>query len=302
MVIVTYNRCDQLSDLMTSVSAMTAKPACIVVVNNNSTDGTAELLDGMSRSGTLPRLIVLHMDQNTGGAGGFATGMSRAFEEAVDWIYCVDDDVVALPDALQSLHQHSTKYKAVVGGRQHKDGSHFIFQQYFNESLGIHLHKRGEVFANSDVWETNLCTFEGLLLHRSIYEKVGTPDPRFFLTWDDVMYGYAISQHTPIAVINEETLRRTSNANQIHVKYLRHLSASSDISRFYVLRNRGLVAEHLQNAGKWKPVMFAFGTAIVVMKELMRMVFVERSLRGFPSLVKGYFASRKLKLSSRVHI
>ena len=61
---------------------------------------------------------------------------------------------------------------------------------------------------------------------------------------------------------------------------IRHLNDSSDLSRYYVMRNRGLVAQYLRVHGRFNRVGFALGTALTAAKEMLRLVAVEKTLRG----------------------
>src|SRR5205823_3658525 len=40
---------------------------------------------------------------NLGGAGGFARGIDTAYKAGYDWFWCMDDDCLAAPNALEQL-------------------------------------------------------------------------------------------------------------------------------------------------------------------------------------------------------
>jgi hypothetical protein len=75
---------------------------------------------------------------------------------------------------------------------------------------------------------------------------------------------------------------------------LRHLNDSSDLSRRYVMRNRGHVAQYLRAHGKFNRAGFAAGTALTYLKELARLVLVERTLKGAGALWRGWRESRSI--------
>jgi GT2 family glycosyltransferase len=286
IVIVTYRRPTYLAALLSSIVEMRVKPERVIVIDNASGDETGEVVEH-SRSLLEPlALDYFVLPANVGGAGGFCEGMKVALEGGAEWIWLMDDDVTVLPDGLFDLLSFSNRYHAMIGRREDFNGRPYFFQTFFNTSFGIHLPRPGNVFKHGDVWETNLCSFEGFFVHRSIAQKVGLPDPRFFITWDDVTYGWLVSRITPIAYVNRIVLRRARPQRQISLG-IRHLNDSSDLSRYYVMRNRGLVAHYLREHGVYRSFPFALGTALTFGKELLRLVTVEHSLRGVGRLVQG---------------
>src|SRR5690606_37159576 len=129
---------------------------------------------------------------------------------------------------------------------------------------------------------TNYGCFEGMMVHRSIVNKIGLPDPRFFIVWDDAIYGWLASKHTEVAFIAEECLQKVRSQRKISVG-LRHLNDSSNISRYYAIRNRKLIKHYYKKYNSYIPLLFEFGSFLVFSIEIVRMIFVEKSVKGLPS-------------------
>ena len=297
LVITTFNRADYLSDLLDSVASLDPAPDALVVVDNASTDTTAAVIAAArDRLGALPRPIALHhhaLGTNVGGAGGFSAGVERALAEGAQWMWLMDDDVTAVPGAIGAFGPWMDKYDALVGRRYDPSGKPFFWQHNFSNFLGLHLPVRGDVFAHTNEFSTNVGCFEGMLVHRRAVASVGLPDPRFFITWDDAIYGWLISLQRPVTYVNEFVLHKARAQRSVDL-VIRHLNDSSDLSRFYVMRNRGLVAQYLRAHGCYNPVGFALGTALTAAKEVVRLVFVEKTLHGMDKLWKGWRASRPI--------
>ncbi|MEO8220003.1 MAG: glycosyltransferase [Specibacter sp.] len=297
IVITTFNRADYLADLLSSIAALDPAPDAVIVVNNASTDTTASVI-GAARAqfAALPcPIAVIHHELavNSGGAGGFSAGLDRALAEGAQWMWLMDDDVTTVPGAVGAFAPWMEKYDAIIGRRYDAAGAPFYWQNDFSTFLGFPLPVRGDVFADSDEFATNVGCFEGMLVHADAVRAVGLPDPRFFLNWDDTTYGWLISLQRPVRYVNEFVLHKARAQRSMDLG-IRHLNDSSDLSRYYVMRNRGLVGQYLRVHGSYNPVGFALGTALTAAKEILRLVAVERTLRGGGKLWKGWLESRRI--------
>ena len=75
-----------------------------------------------------------------------------------------------------------------------------------------------------------------MFIHRDIVGRIGLPDPRFFIYWDDQTYGWLASRITTSVIVNEFVLRRTREIKQWDMG-IRHMNASSNAYRYYIMRN-----------------------------------------------------------------
>nr|WP_231928255.1 glycosyltransferase [Devriesea agamarum] len=98
-VVVSYNREQLLRECLDALAAQTRPVDAVVVVDNASTDGSGQVADNH-------RVVteVVHLTRNVGGAGGFAAGIARAMlAHRPDWVWIMDDDTIARPEALEAL-------------------------------------------------------------------------------------------------------------------------------------------------------------------------------------------------------
>ncbi|RYF54393.1 MAG: glycosyltransferase, partial [Cytophagaceae bacterium] len=95
-VVVTYNRLNDLKLCIDSLNQQTRPLDAIIVINNGSTDGTSGWL--AEQNG-----LTVVTQSNLGGAGGFATGIETAYQAGFNWLWCMDDDCLAAPNALEVL-------------------------------------------------------------------------------------------------------------------------------------------------------------------------------------------------------
>lgn len=292
IAVVTFNRSGLLTRLLDSMVVMDPKPGHIVIVDNASTDDTTEVVESYrERLGT--ELVYRRLDTNTGGSGGFSEGMRVAYDLGSEWIWLMDDDVEVIPDGLAKMGKWAPRFKSIQGRRYDYDGSAFYWQYRIAEPLGIPIPFAPSGFDASGFKEMNSGCFEGMFIHRDIVQQIGLPDPRFFIYWDDQMYGWLASRKTTSVIVDEFVLRRTREIKQWDMG-IRHMNASSDAYRYYIMRNRGHMKQYYRSLGVHNPVLFGLGTAMTFGKELIRLVAVERKVRGTSNLFRGLKDGREI--------
>ncbi|MFG6445055.1 glycosyltransferase family 2 protein [Microbacterium sp. P07] len=292
IAIVTYNRSHLLTRLLESIGRMDPKPGHVIVIDNASTDDTTAVVESLrAQLGT--ELVYRRLDTNTGGSGGFSEGMRVAYELGSEWMWLMDDDVEVIPDGLALMGKWAPRFQSVQGRRYDYDGSAFYWQYRVAESLAIPIPFAPAGFDASGFKEMNSGCFEGMFIHRDIVRQIGLPDPRFFIYWDDQMYGWLASRITTSVIVDDFVLRRTREIKQ-HDFGVRHMNASSNAYRFYIMRNRAYIKKYYRAHGVYKPIPFAVGTALTFIKELIRLALVERTLRGTGHLFRGMRAGRQI--------
>jgi glycosyltransferase involved in cell wall biosynthesis len=286
IVVVTYNRAALLGELLQSIQRLPQSPYRVVVVDNASGDDTQAVIE-QARPGFPPDVLINHLSSaNTGGAGGFHTGVKLAYASGAEWFWVMDDDVEILPQAIDRLTPWLERFKCLHGRRYDVNGQPFYWQARFNQFLGVPLPYSSNHFNRQGYALTNSGTFEGMLIHRDVVAQIGYPDPRFFITWDDATYAWLASRHTKVAYVDAFVLKRKRPQRQIQL-VIRHLNDSSPMVKYHTMRNRGYVARYFQVYGQLHPVGFAIGTGLTLAKELVRLVLVERSLKGLGQLLRG---------------
>ncbi|MDN3496432.1 glycosyltransferase [Planococcus sp. APC 4015] len=292
IAVVTFNRSGLLTRLLSSIVRMDPKPGNVVIIDNASTDDTTQLVESFrERLGT--NLVYKRLDTNTGGSGGFSEGMRVAYDLGSEWIWLMDDDVEVLPDGLARMGAWAPRFKSIQGRRYDYDGSEFYWQYRVAEPLGIPIPFAPSKFDSSGFKEMNSGCFEGMFIHRSIVQQIGLPDPRFFIYWDDQTYGWLASRLTTSVIVDEFVLRRTREIKQWDMG-IRHMNASSNAYRYYIMRNRAHIKQYYRVHGVYNPVLFGLGTTLTLLKELIRLVAVERTVRGTSNLVRGLRDGRKI--------
>lgn len=293
IAIVTFNRADLLEDLLRSATAMTTPADLIVVVDNASTDHTQEVVERWSERFPAGVLVNHRLDTNTGGSGGFSEGTRVALERGADWVWLMDDDVEILPDARELLAPWMERFKVIHGRRYDVDGTPFYWQAKFNQFLGVPLPYSVKTFNTDGYAITNSGTFEGMLIHADVVRRIGLPDPRFFISWDDAIYAWLAHLETEVVYVDEFVLQKKREQKQVNLG-LRHLNDSSPLAKYHVMRNRAYVGRYFAEHGRLNRIGFGLGTGLTFAKEVVRLGVVERSTKGFTSLTRGWRDGRRI--------
>ena len=198
-VVVTWNRRALLEQCLAHLMAQTRPCDGLIVVDNASDDGTADML----ADAWAGRAIVVRMATNTGGAGGFNAGIRAAVQAGAERLWLMDDDVLAAPDALQTL------LAAEDGLASEGVTSAFLCSSV--RSPDGHLTNTPEIDRRENVlgypvWGERLdrglipvrqATFVSLMVSRSAVARHGLPLAPMFVWGDDTEYTLRLSRQAP---------------------------------------------------------------------------------------------------------
>ncbi len=309
IVVVTYKRQGLLRTLFDSILESSEAPWRIVVVDNENSDATEVVVrefetqanelwgtGGLDESGRASRVLYCPQPENLGGSGGFSAGVKSAFALGAEWFWLMDDDVAIEPAGLERLSKWADRYQVVQGSRYDYDGGPFYWQYHFSASLGIYDPFAPAAFNFEDERPMNVACFEGGLFSRRVVEQIGFPDDRFFLYWDDAIYGYRASKVCQPVVVPDFIMRRTREMKNWDIAGVRQLNSTSDNTRYYIMRNRGYMARYFQLYGDYRRFAFGLGTLLTFAKEFVRILIVDRThfSSGTKRLVAGWRDSRKI--------
>lgn len=235
-IVVTFNRLPLLQKTLDGLQAQTHKLSKIVVVNNDSTDGTKEWLAQQHW------VDAIHQE-NVGGAGGFHAGVKHAIEAGADWVWLMDDDVIPETDCLEMLLRHKDISHCLNPVHLNSDGSLSDEERWFDATncAIINLYNQSYLHGKK-IWFRNLGSFEGMVIARDVVEKIGYPDPRFFVAHDDLIYGYLASKFTNVAVVADAIMKRQP--------VTKALSSLYNYDYYYMYRNLWILEEY---ANKERP-------------------------------------------------
>jgi rhamnopyranosyl-N-acetylglucosaminyl-diphospho-decaprenol beta-1,3/1,4-galactofuranosyltransferase len=184
-------------------------------VDNGSTDDTSRWLEEEARLDCGGQLQVF-TQANLGSSGGMFAGIKAAYSGGYDWFWCMDDDTIPSPTALEALMAGAERYCATAPETplgwlnsvvQWSDGAlHRMNEPKLKPYLswGPHVIDRRYLPAQ---W----CSFVSVLLAREAVAKCGLPLKDMFIWYDDVEYTgrIALGGFTGLVVLDSFVEHRT---------------------------------------------------------------------------------------------
>jgi len=239
IVVVTYNRLELFKKCIDGVRRQTLKPDAIIVINNDSTDGTGEWLASQTD-------LIVYNQPNLGGAGGFQRGIKEAYEGDFDWIWVMDDDVEPIENGLELLMNYKHVSKCIHGLKITSGGELQIIERFMDFKTAFCYGSDSlSDLARKDYFFINVACFEGMLIHRSIVEKIGYPNPDFFINGDDTLYGFLASRYTNVISITKPVLIKDYFPPIIKSRFGPWVTPSPT-SYYYYFRNKFIIRNELR--------------------------------------------------------
>lgn len=238
-VVVTFNRKEMLLECLEGLLKQTRPVDEIVLINNASTDGTSELL---KESGYLEHELVHYCElaENTGGAGGFHHGMTVALERGADWVWTMDDDIEPDPKTLEVQLSYTDISQCINATKVFvENGETQYWEQFYDPFTARLFDLKNRAFENGREWCcVNVACFEGMLVSRTLIDKIGLPDPSYFIYQDDTVYGIKASYFTNVLYVKSAIFRKKiygyGNMNPFRVYYTlrNNFKVKRDIAHF----------------------------------------------------------------------
>jgi len=233
----------------------------VIVVDNASTDHTRRVLEEAGNAG----LVAIHEDTNLGGAGGFHRGVREAYDRGYDRIWLMDDDVVPAPDCLAVLLAQDEACLMAVREDLHGrlvEKAATVFDLSSPLAIKPKTAMVETTYGSRDAMpervELQNVAFEGFMVRREVVERIGLPDPSYFIFYDDVDFAVrARRAGYRIWAVRDAVLVRQLDFDQQH--------DLSGWKGFYMYRNLFVVhfryGEHL--LVRWKPYLIVLAVLLL---------------------------------------
>lgn len=209
VVLVTYNRIEELKKALEKYNNQTYLPHYILIVNNNSTDGTKEFLEEWKNIKTNYEKYVVNLEKNIGGSGGFYNGLEEAKKMNASWIWVADDDAYPQTNAFEELNKLSkeidfTEFSAICGEIINNGKIDFDHRRRVKKGLfSIKEYNVPKEEYDNKYFNVDLFSYVGTMINKEVLKKCGSTRKDFFIYYDDTEHSYRLRKEKPIICVPE---------------------------------------------------------------------------------------------------
>ena len=222
VVLVTYNRINELKKAIEKYNEQTYLPQYILIVNNNSTDGTKEFLEKWENTKANYKKYVINLKENIGGSGGFYTGLEKAKTLDAKWIWVADDDAFPQRDAFEKLNElfneiDFSNYSAICGEIINNGKIDFEHRRRIKKGvIFIQEYNVPQKEYEKKYFNIDLFSYVGTVINQECLQKCGSTRKDFFIYYDDTEHSYRLRKDKPIICVPSVKINHnTINSNNI---------------------------------------------------------------------------------------
>lgn len=245
--LLTRNRIELLRQAIRAVQAQDTPVADLIVVDNASDDGTPEML-----ARDFPEVTAVTLPENQGATGGFYEAITAGLATGADWLWLLDDDSFARPDALSELLAALERVRAngeepsILASRVvWRDGAphpmNFPVVRPDDGDQLVNATRQGMLPLRATSWVS-------LFVSRAAVERAGMPARQFFYQADDIEYTArilrdAVGYYVPRSLVEHSTPTKHTATDDDH-RFRYHV-------RNTILMIRGRAWERREKTGLW---------------------------------------------------
>lgn len=231
LVTVTYNSSSVLDDFLASVRNSSGVDFHLYVIDNASADDSVAKVRAAI---DIPITVIANVT-NDGVATGNNQGIEAALADGCDWVFLVNNDTLFAPDLMSSLvieaERTNAKMMTPTIEAVDPDGSIWYAGGRFSRVHGLltkhELEGRSLAKARSDTRLTGYAPSCALMVHSSVFDRVGRMDERFFVYFDDADFvwrarraGYGVWIAGHLHLLHKASALTGGSASDFSVKWM----------------------------------------------------------------------------------
>ncbi|MGB5948803.1 MAG: glycosyltransferase [Parvibaculum sp.] len=294
-VVVTYNRRPLLSRCIAALMSQTRQVDLIVVINNNSEDDTKAYLDSLDQS----KVCAIHAPDNLGGAGGFHLGIRIAMLLGGEFLWLMDDDGYpersCLETTLDGLQRSSLDIANAL-----------VLADDNIEQLAFPINTRDAVIADAqqaiDLGTIHdvIMPFNGTLIRRSLIDRIGNIDFRFFIWGDEIEFWKRAGRHEAkmATICSARFFHPRGRTSSIGVPFLGSVPTTTPDRRGLLVRNRMRIA--LKYRGRFQMAIRLLGFAVIYGATYGPKSFFSTLRYGLDAMGEGVLSPASADLSAKM--
>lgn len=240
IVTVLFNSDSVLEDFFISISNQIYDNFILYIVDNSVNEHSTILITSLLSKYTLKEKVVyLPSSSNFGVAKGNNVGIRKALEDQCEYVLLSNNDIFfddkMLFQKLMNIHSEDTK-KTIISPKVYYYNSNLIwFAGCYLRKLVANPKHIGFQEEDKGQFETSFYFNSGptcfVLFHKSVFEKVGLMDEKYFVYMDDIDFFYRCEKERIFNYYEPS----------IHIQHKESISTGgrgSDFTFMYTFRNR----------------------------------------------------------------
>lgn len=291
IVTVLYNSEKVLEEFFLSIDCQNYKNFILYIVDNSPSRQSKELIQKYTaRFNLLDRLVYLPSSSNIGVAAGNNVGILEAQNDGCEYILLSNNDILIRDENLlkNMVNEAVSKKIEILIPKIHfyKTNEIWFISGYINKFKAKCFHINNYKIDNGQFDYLKECSFAPtcfMLLHKSVFEKVGLMDEKYFVYYDDTDFLWRC--HLTNIKVNIYT-----KAIVEHKEGKSTGGQTSDFSFYYFTRNRFYFASkiHQNIFVKW----LSYGYIFIV--SLLRS-FKHKKTRIYFNILKEFYYKEEFK-------
>lgn len=247
IIILNWNGLEDTLECLESVFKLDYPNFRVVIVDNHSSDGAVEVL-----TKEYPKVKVIENHENLGYTGGNNIAIRHAIEEGAEFVWLLNNDVVVESETLGKLIDVSERHPEIglvspviwscdEPRQMQFSGTEFDWSDFVKKT-----DEENQLFQNKDIRISVSLVGTALLIRRSIIEKAGYLNEKYFAYSEDNEYSVRVAKLGYSNVI--------VNSAKIYHKGSRSTSGGKKPIQMY-FRTRNLYflwMDNIEGCKKWK--------------------------------------------------
>lgn len=238
VAIVSRDREADLVRLLASLQRQSLQPVSVHVVDSSSTPLDVKIFTGGVKQ--------VRSEANLGGAGGFSLAILEALASGADWVWLMDDDANPVgDDCLQTLLEEAESrdldvVSPIISAPDEPGKLAFPFRVEGRFTYDPERVRSAGFLPGVAQF------FNGALVHRSVFYRLGLPDMKLFIRGDEVEFMLRLKRAgLRFGTVGAAAVAHPPGWEEVHwIVQDRFLALipETDFKRYYFFRNRGYLA------------------------------------------------------------
>ncbi len=274
LITVNYNGAGKTIRLLDSLKEQTDQNFCIFVVDNASEPAHREKLTNALEQYPFAQFIA--SPTNTGFSGGNNLGIKQALAQNTQWIVLINNDAWVTRQFIAGIKAFvSCRTESVIAFPiREADRTAYCGRIEWLKPALSHVYEKFKAKSlNSKVYAIGA----GMAIHRSVFEKIGYLDERYFLYFEDADFSMR-ARHADIPIeiapqgIHHEVSATTS-------------TLGAPLLLRYHWRNAHVF--NWNNGPVWVKIVLPFWSFFAIIRQLLKLLFLPKTRDASLGIITG---------------